>query len=531
MNLSHLSNVRQATLAFLGHRHAYEAEPADYLFAEDEVAELTRCTTDANEAVDSQTWHDLLLDRYHALLASGVSVFGSQVLYRRLRIGSTAEEAASGQARVDALVADPAQLEGLRRKLMPLRHAEADVAGLLFDEARVLPAAPGWLAWVLLLPLLLAASVLLALMVSPAGWIGAAFAMYLLGTIHLRHHEAVTAWRRELFSLHMLLRACGLLDGSGLPQAGELAGRGGPALRLGHALAPSMLAGTEYGKWFLAADVRHYFRTVALVVRELPFLRTCYLACATLEADVALARHLAVTPVWCRATPCAPQALDLEGGLHPLLADARPLSIRLDGKGAFLTGQNGVGKSTFLRTLGLNLVAARAFGICYAGAAALPDVPVIASMQSEDSLLGGHSLYVAELRRAHQLLSAMRARPMVCLIDEIFRGTNHEEAVAAAAAVLDELAQHGLVVVSSHNAVLGPLLAHCLDAWRIARAGDGRLRLERGLLADTNGVALLAAHGFGPDIEARAARVARWLDGHVQRLARDETCAQVLGED
>jgi hypothetical protein len=44
-------------------------------------------------------------------------------------------------------------------------------------------------------------------------------------------------------------------------------------------------------------------------------------------------------------------------------------------------------------------------------------------------------------------------------VDEIFRGTNHEESVSAAAAVVDELARHALVVVSSHNLVLGSLLA------------------------------------------------------------------------
>src|SRR5205823_13548483 len=134
----------------------------------------------------------------------------------------------------------------------------------------------------------------------------------------------------------------------------------------------------------------------------------------------------------------SPRALVLEAGVHPLVDEADALSIALDGKGAFLSGQNGVGKSTFLRMLGLNLVAARAFGFCYAARASLPALPVAASMQNEASLLGGQSLYVAELARARALLAASAGRPMICLVDEIFRGTNHEESVSAAAAVLDE---------------------------------------------------------------------------------------------
>jgi DNA mismatch repair ATPase MutS len=133
--------------------------------------------------------------------------------------------------------------------------------------------------------------------------------------------------------------------------------------------------------------------------------------------------------------------------------------------------------------LGLNLAAARGFGFCYANKASLPALPVVASMQNEDSLLGGQSLYIAELARARELLAAAGRRPVVCLVDEVFRGTNHEEAVSSAAAVVDELAGKALVVVSSHNLVLGSQLAEQLAPWRIERvaawlarrrhAGDG----------------------------------------------------------
>jgi DNA mismatch repair ATPase MutS len=132
-------------------------------------------------------------------------------------------------------------------------------------------------------------------------------------------------------------------------------------------------------------------------------------------------------------------------------------------------------------------------------------------MQNEDSLLGGQSLYIAELARARALLARARGeQPVVCLVDEIFRGTNHEESVSAATAVIDALARHALVVVSSHNLVLGSLLADALAPWRIVRHGDG-LQLEPGVLGCTNGVALLAEHGFDAAVQRRAEQVAAWL--------------------
>jgi DNA mismatch repair ATPase MutS len=146
-------------------------------------------------------------------------------------------------------------------------------------------------------------------------------------------------------------------------------------------------------------------------------------------------------------------------------------------------------------------------------------------MQNEDSLLGGQSLYVAELARARTMLERARGeQDVVCLVDEIFRGTNHEESVSAAAAVVDELARHALVVVSSHNLVLGSVLAHALAPWRIVRGGDGGLVLEPGVLGRTNGVALLAEHGFDEAVQRRAEQVAAWL---AQQRHRDAS-ADVL---
>jgi hypothetical protein len=116
--------------------------------------------------------------------------------------------------------------------------------------------------------------------------------------------------------------------------------------------------------------------------------------------------------------------------------------------------------------------------------ARLPAVPVRASMQNEDSLLGGESLYMPELRRVRELLDASGAPAGVCLVDEVFRGTKHLESVSAAAAVLESLCERDLVLVS-------------------------------GVLRNPNGIALLATQGFGAKIEGRAAEVARWLNEHL----------------
>jgi hypothetical protein len=510
-----------------------ESEPDDQPFSPDEVAALRLAVPpDADNVLDDATWRDLLLPGYSDMLAPGTSIFGRQVLDRDLRGGVDDDAAAARRARVQALLDDPAQLDALRGKLACLRHADIDVATLLFADTQ--PVRPSWVGKLLWLPVLLVTSIAAALLVSPWGWVGVGVAMYFLVMVHMRYQDQdrIGRWTRTLRALQMLLRACSLLDGSGLALASSFAGRGAPAGRLNRSLDRSALAASgvpgarEYADWFTAADVRNYYSTLDLVFGQRDFLRECYRLCAELEADVALAHHLRGRQVWCWATRSDARTVAIEGGVHPLLDEARGLSVTLDGKGAFLSGQNGVGKSTFLRMLGLNLAVARAFGFCYAVKATLPALPVVASMQNEDSLLGGQSLYIAELARARSLLARARgAQAVVCLVDEIFRGTNHEESVSAAAAVVDELARHALVVVSSHNLVLGVLLAHALAPWRIVRGADG-LMMERGVLGRTNGVALLAEHGFDAGVQRKAEQVADWLASQRQEPGSDPDFGQ-----
>jgi len=493
-----------------------EHEPPVYPFAPTDVAQLHRLTAPGDgTALDDPTWRDLLVERYADSLSGDVSIFGRQVLHRRLRAGAPGDECAMRRERIEQLLKEPERLDGLHRSLRALRRADAEVAGVLFDPAWQAPPRPAWLRYAALLPIGLAASLVAVLWTSWA-WLGFAVAMYWLMTLQMRYTERIGPWRGVTHSLRMLLRAVSLLDGSGQPLAGEFTGLGARAGGLSRSLSRGLVPeavpdAAAYGDWFMLANVRHYFKTLHTVAAQRDFLRECYWLCADLEADLALARHLRGVSWWCWATRGGERALELEEGVHPLLDGASGLSLALADKGAFISGQNGVGKSTFLRMLGLNLVTARAFGFCYARRAVLPALPVVASMQNEDSLLDGHSLYVAELARARELLAAAGAGPAVCLVDEIFRGTNHEESVAAASAVLDELAARSLVVVSSHNLVLGPLLAHRLAPWRIVRVEDGGLRLEPGVLGQTNGVALLAQRGFGAEIQRKAERVAAWL--------------------
>jgi hypothetical protein len=486
-----------------------DTEPAPYPFVASDVGQLQRLHP-GSDSIDKQTWSDLLLEAYSDILAQEVSIAGRQMLYQRLLNGVSDADILLQIDGIRNLMSDPISLAALHVCLRPLRRSEAEVATTLYEAMP--QRQPRWLRWAALLPVALVAFIC-AVAWSPIAWLPAGAVMVCLMSLQMQYHDQVEEWKPKLHTLKMVLATTAIMGAEGRVGFAELAVEARALYKKLNTSRMAQLPGASgYADWFALANVKHYFRSNTLVFEKRKFLQSCYIYCANLEANVALARHLLTRDDWCWAERVTGSTIKVTELVHPLIQNASSLSLNLNGRGAFLSGRNGIGKSTFLRTVGINLLTARAFGFCYATSAELPALPVYASMRSEDSLHAGESLYLAELRRAKELISASKSHTScIFLVDEIFRGTNHLESVSAAAAVLDDIASRALVLVSSHNLVLAPLLSHRLDPYFIWRKADDNLTLSSGVLAHTNGISLLADQGFGDCIEENAARVCSWL--------------------
>ena len=306
-----------------------------------------------------------------------------------------------------------------------------------------------------------------------------------------------------------------------LQAAVDLAGRAADeARRLLQRLRPGWIerlpAAAEYANLLALHEYRRLPRALAAWQAERVALQAVYRAVAGAEADAVVDAHRHSAQWLCPVAPAEATAREgrLAGVIHPLLPSPQPLDVAWSGRGLFITGHNGAGKSTLLRTLGLNLVVARAFGFCYARQASLPPGRVISCLQVADSLAEGRSLYQSELARALALLAAARAGGIAAvLIDEPFRGTNHLESVAATAAVVHALSRHAPVLLASHHLALAAALADDLVPWCVGGSSDGTAQrsFSPGLLADTNGLVLMAARGFPADMMQDAHAVFGWL--------------------
>lgn len=162
---------------------------------------------------------------------------------------------------------------------------------------------------------------------------------------------------------------------------------------------------------------------------------------------------------------CIPKFYDektlvVENMYHPLLKKCVSNSINLLNESLLLTGTNMSGKTTFIRTIGVNSILAQTLGICYASSYIAPFLRIHSSIRIADDLLEDTSYYLKEVLILKEFVESVNEFvPCLFILDEIFKGTNSQERVSAGYAILDYLNQSKhIVLVATHDLELVNLL-------------------------------------------------------------------------
>lgn len=146
---------------------------------------------------------------------------------------------------------------------------------------------------------------------------------------------------------------------------------------------------------------------------------------------------------------------------HPLLKESVCNNLSLDKHADILliTGSNMSGKSTYLRTVGINLVLAYTGAPVYARSFCCSRVKMYSCMRVSDNLGENISSFYAELLRIKQIVSASKTEENVFfLLDEVFKGTNSEDRHIGARVLMTQLSKAGAMgMVSTHDLELGDL--------------------------------------------------------------------------
>lgn len=497
--------------------------------------------------IDDRTWSDLNLDDVFAKCDRTASTLGQCGLYHRLRTAPAPRELAAFEALVERMSQDAQARERAQLALGRLQDPNGyDLWWLAEPDA--IATKPGHVIFPVL-----AMAALLLLVAMPfrhsliPAFIGVIIISIVVRFATDRRTLTVASAFRQLAPVIATGQALAFLH---RPDTEAItAPLGADARRLGSLKTiarwvsgdPFMLSVSPSGIAVVATDISsvlyEYLNTVFLLdangvffgARTLrahgPALLRVLAAVGEVDAAISVASYRAGLANWTRPTFLAEGSTAvLTDATHPLVENAVPNTISLEpARGVIVTGSNMSGKSTFLRTVGVNVVLAQTIHTCLAQAYAAPVFAVRSCIGRADDILSGKSYYIVEVESLIELVRAgEQSTPHLFLLDELFRGTNAVERIAAGQAVLRELisatgpARH-VAIAATHEGELVDLLADRFRAVHFGDdLGDGGLsfdhRLKPGRATTRNAIALLRLHGAPARLLENAESCASTLD-------------------
>ncbi len=274
----------------------------------------------------------------------------------------------------------------------------------------------------------------------------------------------------------------------------------------------------DYLKMLLHIDLIAYNQIVELAKEREKAIWEMVEVLGQLECGLAIASFRVCLGFWARpAFDGGRDGLYLTGEelYHPLID--RPVANSVDARGCqLITGSNASGKSTFLKTVALNAVLAQTVYTVAGEGYRAPFYQIYTSMALKDNLRGGESYYMAEIRSLKRILDRGGDElPVLCFVDEVLRGTNTVERIAASAQILKSMTrQNILCFAATHDGELTWLLEDCYaNSHFEEEVTDGDVlfsyRLLPGRAQSRNALKLLGLMGYDRQVLQEAEEMAK----------------------
>jgi hypothetical protein len=204
---------------------------------------------------------------------------------------------------------------------------------------------------------------------------------------------------------------------------------------------------------------------------------------------------------------------------HPLINDCIKNNITVDKKSILLTGSNMSGKTSFIRTIGINVITGLTLNTCFAGHFSTPCVKLFSAIRISDDLMNDKSYYFEEVLTMKEMIdNSGNGNANLFLLDELFKGTNTIERISAGKAVLSCLAKaNNIVFVSTHDIELTELLKDEYDLYHFSEILDNKTvdfdyKLKGGKLKNRNAIRILQINDYPESIIQEAIQLSEQLN-------------------
>lgn len=472
--------------------------------------------------IDEITWNDLDMDRIFMLMNQTVSSAGEDYLYAMLHRPEFSEERLKERERLFCLFEKE---EKTRIRCQQILTTLRKPRGLsLYQSIHVEKDCQVGSPIREILSCVLFLASLVAFMIVPAYGVFAFLAVSGINIItYLKGKEEINRYLGGFRSVMQLIGCADALEKAGISELSEYTKRLKDCKKaLGSFRKGSFLVvnhdGMETGPEAVMLDYIRMMTHIDLIKfnsmmkamrehqKEIEEMIEIF---GLLDACISIASFRELLPYYCSPKFDSDKkraVLDVENLYHPLILEPVANSIKTT-KAVLVTGSNASGKSTFLKMVAINAILAQTIHTCMATECKMSYFRVMTSMALRDDLESKESYYIVEIKSLKRILdSAKEETPLLCIVDEVLRGTNTIERIAASSEILASLClPHVLSFAATHDIELTYMLEEYYTNYHFeeeVKEDDVKFNylLKKGKVTTRNAIRLLKMTGYDDSI-------------------------------
>lgn len=269
----------------------------------------------------------------------------------------------------------------------------------------------------------------------------------------------------------------------------------------------------EYVKMFTHIDLIKFNSIIKNFSRNYEHVTEMMDTLGYIEAMISVASFRHLLPYMCTPEFTDDSRMKIKNVYH--LAIKAPVANSIDeSRPVLVTGSNASGKSTFLKSVAINALLAQTVHTCPAEEYSAPFYRIYSSMALADNIEAGESYYIVEIKSLKRIVDAA-AKPgakILCFIDEVLRGTNTVERIAASSEILKNLTANGVMCfAATHDIELTHILEDYYSNYHFTEEVEDdnvvfSYLLQKGRATSRNAIKLLKIIGYDDAITNNSKR-------------------------
>jgi len=270
------------------------------------------------------------------------------------------------------------------------------------------------------------------------------------------------------------------------------------------------LAFIEYLNMFLLFDIIAYYRSVSILLKNQNDIHSVFESVAILDSSISIASYLEEIPFYSIPTFNNSEVISFQNLYHPLLLDAVPNTVESIMNSVLITGSNMSGKTTFIKTVGINFILSQSLFFSLSKEIYFPKLIIKSAIRRNEDLEEGKSYFFVEIESINNFIKlSEKKKKYLFLIDEIFRGTNTIERLASSTAVLKYLDMNNKVFVTTHDVELQDLLENNFKMFHFSEQVENsrfffNYKIKEGPCSSGNAIKLLEIMKYPDSIISEA---------------------------